>query len=335
MPDEWPLAAHAADRQVDAARLRGRRRLSTVRMDFFLDPADRLTEQERALMTAMLHDLVATLANEIAFSAGMRGFRAEPASLAATLSRTGLADRPDLISLMLRRADEYRASGAYARQSGPRRLPLLPKMVSDSSPVLASAAMSLVVARGRRVDGFGQPRLELADLTRTDRLSLAQAVAAMIVSEPVGDQELADAAARVSEAANDAKSLDQVTDEFVAALDQAGRDSDLLVEESAAEGEVSLLAHILSRRAGIEPQAAWQHLTSVGDGAVALLARMANLPRPVAARLIADLGASSGTAAIAQEIERFDMLDAAQVSAAQRYWQLPADYRAAQERLDG
>ena len=54
MPEEWPIAAPAADGNAPA-RLAGRGRLSTVRRDFFLDPAKRLTEQERALMTAMLH----------------------------------------------------------------------------------------------------------------------------------------------------------------------------------------------------------------------------------------------------------------------------------------
>ena len=50
MPEEWPIAVPAADGNA-SARLAGRGRLSTVRRDFFLDPAKRLTEQERALMT--------------------------------------------------------------------------------------------------------------------------------------------------------------------------------------------------------------------------------------------------------------------------------------------
>ena len=52
MPEEWPIAAFAADENAPA-RFAGRGRLATVRRDFFLNPAKRLTEQERALMTAM------------------------------------------------------------------------------------------------------------------------------------------------------------------------------------------------------------------------------------------------------------------------------------------
>jgi len=64
MPEEWPIAAPAADGN-GPARPAGRGRLATVRRDFFLDPAERLTEQERALMTAMLHCLVSDVADAV------------------------------------------------------------------------------------------------------------------------------------------------------------------------------------------------------------------------------------------------------------------------------
>ena len=74
MPQEWPIAASAAERD-KPARVAGPGRLSTVRADFFLNPAERLTEQERALMTAMLHCLVGDIASEIraALPAGWAG----------------------------------------------------------------------------------------------------------------------------------------------------------------------------------------------------------------------------------------------------------------------
>ena len=65
VPEEWPIAAPAADRMVAPARNAGRDRLSTVRLDFFLDADQRLNEQERAVMTAMLHGLVSDIADEI------------------------------------------------------------------------------------------------------------------------------------------------------------------------------------------------------------------------------------------------------------------------------
>src|SRR6478609_5024603 len=66
MPVEWPLAAPAADRQVDPARLRaGRDRLSIVQADFFLEEAGRLTDEERSLMAAMLRGLVIEIADEL------------------------------------------------------------------------------------------------------------------------------------------------------------------------------------------------------------------------------------------------------------------------------
>ena len=67
MPEEWPIADTQTERRA-LARASARTRLSTVRVDFFLDPAKRLTEQERALMTAMLHCLVGDIASELRVS---------------------------------------------------------------------------------------------------------------------------------------------------------------------------------------------------------------------------------------------------------------------------
>src|SRR3954463_16383044 len=115
VPEEWPLAALAADPPVESARTRGSRRLASVRRDFFLDPAYRLTEQERALMTAMLHDLVGKVAGEILAAMPGNGIHApEAAALAMRLSATGLLDRDELVFLLLRRADEHRISSTFA-----------------------------------------------------------------------------------------------------------------------------------------------------------------------------------------------------------------------------
>ena len=108
MPEEWPIAASAADQSAPARRAGGDR-LSTVRVDFFLSSVDRLSEQERALMTAMLHCLVSDIADEI--RAALPNV-ATPANdegnlaLIEIMSSAGILDRPTLVRLILRRADE-------------------------------------------------------------------------------------------------------------------------------------------------------------------------------------------------------------------------------------
>src|SRR5437764_14964207 len=110
MPEEWPIAVLAADQNAPPRR-EGRGRLSTVRIDFFLDPAERLTEQERALMTAMLHCLVGDIADDL--RAGLpNGWAAanDESNLAVidALTAARLLDERQLMALLLRRADEER-----------------------------------------------------------------------------------------------------------------------------------------------------------------------------------------------------------------------------------
>src|SRR4051794_20770214 len=121
MPEEWPIAASAADRNAPA-RAAGRGRLSTVRLDFFLNPAERLTEQERALMTAMLHCLVGDIAGEIraALPAGWAGPNDDDSAMVQALTGPGLLDDPELRALLLRRADEERIGTAARARTGRR-----------------------------------------------------------------------------------------------------------------------------------------------------------------------------------------------------------------------
>ena len=340
VPEEWPIAVEPADRTVEPARARGPSRLSTVRRDFFLDPTERLTEQERALMTAMLLDLVGTLASSIRAAIGGKSSASapaqpEPTRIAALLGAAGLLDRPQLIRLMLRRADEQRILSAFAGHAGPRRLSLLPAMVSDADPAIAAAAMALVLARGRRRDGFGQPRIDLSDLDRRDARAMAHAVAAALSPAASSDGRYADAATKTFDAINQEESLDCAVEALIEALDAAGRADELTVEAASGEGEVALIAQLIARRAGINQPAVWDHLVNAGEGGLALVARMAGFSRRAAARLIADLGSTSGAGSVEDEIARYDALGDEEVAAALMHWQLPSDYRTAAGAIGG
>src|SRR5436190_8003403 len=122
MPEEWPIAVSAADQNAPAP-LAGSDRLATVRADFFLNAAERLTEQERALMTAMLHCLVGDVADELRASLPSGWAAANDDSnlaLIEALSSSRLLDEPGLMAMLLRRADEERITTAATARTGRR-----------------------------------------------------------------------------------------------------------------------------------------------------------------------------------------------------------------------
>ena len=197
MPVEWPIAVSSADQPVSPARAVGRDRLSAVRADFFLDDRDRLSEQERALMGAMLASLLDQWVAELAV--------AMPAALAdrVELSRPSLLrrlwgsrvlDRPALIGLLLRRSDEQRLSPPQAGG-------MVESLVGDDDEDVAEAAMALTVARGRRRDRFGRLGIEFDDLLAEEAVSLVNLLAAAIrcgmgAEGPVHDAAIAEREAR-------------------------------------------------------------------------------------------------------------------------------------------
>lgn len=342
MPEEWPIAAPAADGNAPA-RLAGRGRLATVRRDFFLDPAKRLTEQERALMTAMLHCLVSDVADAVraALPNGRIAANDEgDATLIESLTVSGLLDEPSLMALLLRRADEERIATAARARSGRREARVLQGLVSHDYGAVAAAAMALILGRGRRRDRFGQCLIAYDDLAPTTAEYLVQAVAAGLRRElsstrgaPAADGELAEASERVLEDHDEERGADSLVAALVHFLDEAGGITDELLLAAAHEGEVSFLAEVLGRRAGVPTEAAVEELLSGNAAHLIALLRMADMSRELCAGLLAGIGDLIGIADAGAAIGLFDRMPDSEVEAARSWLVTAPAYRGALERL--
>lgn len=343
-PEEWPIAAPPAEQGARPARAAGRGRLSTVRKDFFLDPAERLSEQERALMAGMLADLLGSISDEIraALPAGLGVANdGDGQQLARQLASAGLLDHRGLIALLLRRADEERIGSAVRARSGASPA-YLQGLIADSDESVSAAAMALITARGRRRDRLGQPRLDYDDVPQPIARSLAHSVAAAVSGSLPPANRGADSNRHLESAANalaarhdESKRVERMTAALVRALISADRLDEGLIATAAEEGDIGFVAEALAERAGIGGDAAWDHMLDGGSGRFVLLLRLANVSRDLAARLLAGLGDLLGISDLGREIGRFDETDDEGVSSAGQWLRLDPSYRTALHALRG
>jgi len=343
MPEEWPIAAPAGDHDAPT-RSGARDRLSTVRADFFLDSATRLTEQERALMTAMLHCLVGDIADELR-AALPKGWSAanDESNLGVIekLTAARLLDEPALMALLLRRADEERiANGAKAR-SGRHDARILQGLVSHDNGAISAAAMALILARGRRRDRFGQCLVSFDDLPQRSANFLVHAVGAVLRAGLAGvrggataDAELTKACRRVLDGQEPARGIDALTAELARLLDEHARLDDDLILAAAHEGEIAFVAEALGRRADLDGRAAAGELLSGQSARVMMLFRLANSPRPLVAGLLASIGDLLGLSDAGQAIGLFDSMTEDQVAAARNWLTVDPAYRRALNVLE-
>lgn len=343
MPEEWPIAPASAEPQVPA-RAAGRGRLATVRQDFFLDPAERLTEQERALMTAMLHCLVGDIAAEIraALPIGWAGANDDEAAMIEQLSAADLLDDPELVALLLRRADEERIGAAARARTGRRDARALQALISHENGAASAAAMALILARGRRRDRFGQCLVGFDDLPRETADRLAHAIAACLRSHiasvhgsAAADSELSGAVKRLLAKHDASRSIEALNSALVALLDGSGSLTDELLLACAQEGEVGFLAEVLGRRAGISGDVAFDELLSGKDQKVMALLQVAGFSREVSAGLLAAIGDLLGIPDPGAAIGVFDAMTPDKVQAAASWLGAAPAYRRALEVLGG
>ena len=328
MPVEWPLAASAADRPVDPARLRtGLDRLPVAMADFFLDENSRLSDEERALMAAMLRGLVADIADElIAALPPLLGAKAERLrdGVYRRLRDAGLLARPGVVGLLLRRADEQQLSGSAQRGDN-----MLAALVGDDDATVAEAAMALTLARGRRRDKFNRLGAEFDDLAAEDAVALVHAVAAGL--SDLGDdcdQPLATAVQLLIGRHDEGRRLEAHVAALARALEASGRAGEEMLRQVAQEVDPSLLVGLLARRAGVDQDDAWRLFSG---GEAMLLARLAGCERATAAQILAAFEPMSG--AVDRFIDRFDGLDEATVERQRKWLRLDPHYRAARDSL--
>jgi len=342
MPEEWPIAAPAADGN-GPARPAGRGRLATVRRDFFLNPAERLTEQERALMTAMLHCLVSDVADSVraALPSGRIAANDEgDATLVESLIASGLLDEPGLMALLLRRADEERIATAARARSGRREARVLQGLVSHDYGAVAAAAMALILARGRRRDRFGQCLVAFDDLPEASGEHLVHAVSAGLRHELAAargvanaDSELTEAADIVFEGHDSERSVEALTAALVHFLDEGGGLTDDLVLSAAHEGEIGFVGEVLARRGGVPSESAMDELLSGESRRVMAMLRVADASRELSAGLLGGIGDLLGITEAGEAIALFDRMGEDEVRAARSWLVTAPNYRSALERL--
>jgi hypothetical protein len=338
-PVEWPVAAAVEGDAAQPARVAGRDRLPTAQADFFLDPRARLTEQERALMAGMLADLVASVADELRLELkSLEPANDDGEQLLDSLRSSRLLHIPDLVGLLLRRAEEERVSAAIRAGRTSPRARFLQSLVSDDQPDVSATAMALILARGRRRDRFDGPRLLFDDLSAETAVALVNAVAACLRSDLVrrfgeasADERLPSAIQAVVSNHDEGNRLEARLFELAHALDAAGRLDERMILSALEEGEAALLAEILGRRAGIAFDDSWRHFGGP-EGNLALLLRMSGVSRIVAGEIVARLGGVVGSDAEI-EISAFDSLGEEEVEKTRKWLRLDGSYRSAIEAL--
>ena len=342
LPDEWPGTPEGADQNVPA-RSAGGDRLGTVRADFFLHPGERLTEQERALMTAMLHSLVGDIADEV--RAGLPGKLSAAnddrnLALVDTLSSARLLDRPALVRLLLRRADEERIASAANARSGRREARVLQGLVSHEDGAIAAAAMALILARGRRRDRFGQSLLHFDDLNADEARVLVHLICAALRTDAAGvlgaadaDRLLAAAAERVLASHDPGSGIDALTATLVRLLGEEDDLSDELIVTAAMEGEMTFVSHALAARSDVRADVALDELLSGSERRAMAMLRTAAVSRTVAASLLAGVGDLIGIPDPGRAIDAFDRLTESEIEDARAWLTADPAYRRAVNTL--
>jgi uncharacterized protein (DUF2336 family) len=330
----------------DDARLlqaAARERLSVAVADLALPEMLRLSDWQRATVSALLAKLVRAIEDELRTSLAQSQLVKEHDALHAAitsahvaiaapiLERSATQSDPQLIAALIRRAEEHRRFRARTGDTA-----LLLDLLRDSDNAVAEQAMAIVIGQSRRFDSFSEPVAARTELAAELEHRLVWRVAAALrhymvyrhgVAPAQADEAVVAAAERLLAAYDEGDSLEARSLRLARRLHETGRLADDLIERALGEGILPLFLASLAVRAGLSYPSAWEILSDPrGRGAVLLL-RAAGVGRAEAAAIL--LGLSDSEAKAETQVDLFDVTEEATAREALRLWQVNPGYREA------
>ncbi|MFD0850084.1 DUF2336 domain-containing protein [Sphingosinicella xenopeptidilytica] len=323
------------DRPIDVQALLGlaagrsgaaRAQIANAVTDLFLPAAQRLTDQQRALMTDVLGRLLGTVEMEVRrhlVEALSRSPASQPdleARLASDsievarpiLERSSVVRNPALMDIVIQCAEEHRMAIALRETVSPPLTEALAErgfkgseddvlegLIRTEDPVLSRRAMELLVAESKRNGQFQQPLLTQNDLSADLAHEVYWWVAAalrrhilknFVIDQAVLDPMLERAAKRAMVEYDDTQSVQSRALQLARRLNELGELTDGFLLRTLRQGRLSLFTAAFAARAKIAFNTVWRIVTDPASESFIVLAKAVDVSRDATASLVIVLG---------------------------------------------
>lgn len=323
------------DRPIDVQALLGlaagrsgaaRAQLANAVTDLFLPAAQRLTDQQRALMTDVLGRLLGTVEMEVRryLVDALAQSPASQAELEARLAsdsfevarpileRSSVVRNPALMDIVIQCAEEHRMAIALRETVSPPLTEALAErglkgseddvlegLIRTEDPVLSRRAMELLVAESKRNGQFQQPLLTQNDLPADLAHEVYWWVAAalrrhilktFVIDQAVLDPMLERAVKRAVVEYDDTQSVQSRALQLARRLNELGELTDGFLLRTLRQGRLSLFTAAFAARAKIAFNTVWRIVTDPASESLIVLAKAVDVSRDATASLVIVLG---------------------------------------------
>lgn len=366
----------AIERRIDVNRLlalaaersrASRNELLNAIVDLFLPAEDRLTDQQRALMTDVLGKLIGSIEIEVRqylveallrsrvdlpdLEAMLANDRIEVAR--PILERSRVIRDTDLIAVVMQRAEEHRmaialraglsetVSDALVDRAGPE---VLEALIRNPDATLSRRAMEYLVAESKRYDRFQEPLLSRNDLPADLAYQMYWWVSAALrrhilqnfrVDEVALDEAIENAARRGMTDYEEGQTAQARALRLANRLNELGELTDSFLLQTLRQARLNLFVGGLAARGHLSFRTAWRIVSDRGFEGFIVLARAIEMTRDTMAAIVLVLdGLQNSTNArppsmLNDILALFDELEPARARQALRLWQLDPTYQSA------